>query len=67
MLILVLSWAITEYHNAGGWPAHGFRQSSGIQLASARRIRLHVWPGGHDFGYWGDDLGFYAHALATCG
>jgi poly(3-hydroxybutyrate) depolymerase len=41
------------------------------QLASALHIHLHVWPGGHDFGYWNahwsDYLGFYAHALATCG
>jgi len=41
------------------------------QLASALHIPMHVWPGGHDFGYWNahwsDYLGFYAHALATCG
>jgi enterochelin esterase-like enzyme len=41
------------------------------QLASALHIPLHVWPGGHDLGYWNahwsDYLGFYAHALATCG
>ncbi|HLN70946.1 MAG TPA: 2TM domain-containing protein [Streptosporangiaceae bacterium] len=30
MAILVAIWAITEYHNAGGWPVHGFSQSSGI-------------------------------------
>jgi 2TM domain len=30
MIILVVIWAISEYHNAGGWPAHGFSQSSGI-------------------------------------
>jgi hypothetical protein len=30
MAILVVIWATTEYHNAGGWPAHGFSQSSGI-------------------------------------
>ena len=40
------------------------------QLASALHIPMHVWPGGHDFGYWNahwsDYLGFYAHALATC-
>jgi hypothetical protein len=30
MMILVTIWAITEYHNAGGWPSHGFSQSSGI-------------------------------------
>ena len=41
------------------------------QLASALHIQMHVWPGGHDFTYWNahwsDYLGFYAHALATCG
>jgi len=31
MAILVVIWATTEYHNAGGWPVHGFSQSSGIQ------------------------------------
>jgi hypothetical protein len=30
MLLLAVIWAITEYHNAGGWPAQGFSQSSGI-------------------------------------
>jgi len=30
MLILAIIWAITEYHNAGGWPTQGFSQSSGI-------------------------------------
>jgi hypothetical protein len=30
MAILVIIWATTEYHNAGGWPVHGFSQSSGI-------------------------------------
>ena len=30
MAILVVIWAIAEYHNAGGWPVHGFSQSSGI-------------------------------------
>jgi 2TM domain len=30
MAILVIIWAATEYHNAGGWPVHGFSQSSGI-------------------------------------
>ena len=28
--ILVAIWATAEYHNAGGWPVHGFSQSSGI-------------------------------------
>jgi len=33
MLILVIIWAMSEYHNAGGWcqrPTQGFSQSSGI-------------------------------------
>jgi hypothetical protein len=30
MMILMTTWAISEYHNAGGWPVHGFSQSSGI-------------------------------------
>jgi hypothetical protein len=34
MLLLVVIWAIGEYHNAGGWPSNGFSESSGI---------YHVW------------------------
>jgi 2TM domain len=30
MLLLVLIWGASEYHNAGGWPTEGFSQSSGI-------------------------------------
>jgi hypothetical protein len=30
MIILVVIWALSEYHNAGGWPVSGFSQSSGI-------------------------------------
>ena len=30
MVILTVIWAFAEYHNAGGWPTHGFSQSSGI-------------------------------------
>lgn len=30
VVLLVLTWATTEYHNAGGWPAGGFSQSSGV-------------------------------------
>jgi hypothetical protein len=34
MIILVISWAMSEYHNAGGWPTSGFSDSSWIH---------HVW------------------------
>lgn len=30
ILIIAAIWAITEYHNAGGWPVHGFARNSGI-------------------------------------
>ena len=30
MAILVIIWAMTEYHNAGGWPTQGFSDSSSI-------------------------------------
>ena len=33
MLLLTAIWAISEYHNAAGWP-HSFSQSSGVS---------HVW------------------------
>jgi len=29
-VLLVIIWAIAEYHNAHGWPTNGFSQSSGI-------------------------------------
>ena len=30
VILLVVIWAISEYQNAGGWPTHGFSQSSSI-------------------------------------
>jgi hypothetical protein len=30
MVLVTLSWAFSEYHNAGGWPTDGFSQSSRI-------------------------------------
>jgi hypothetical protein len=30
MGLLIVIWAASEYHNAGGWPTNGFSQSSGI-------------------------------------
>ena len=30
MVLLVVAWAQSEYHNAGGWPTEGFSNSSGI-------------------------------------
>ena len=28
MILLTVSWAFSEYHNAGGWPTNGFSQSN---------------------------------------
>jgi hypothetical protein len=33
-VLLIVIWAVSEYHNAGGWPSDGFSQSSGTS---------HVW------------------------
>jgi hypothetical protein len=30
LAFLIMIWATSEYHNAGGWPSQGFSQSSGI-------------------------------------
>ena len=30
MILLTVIWAFSEYHNAGGWPTKGWRQSSGV-------------------------------------
>jgi len=30
LVVLVIIWAMTEYHNAGGWPTQGFSDSSSI-------------------------------------
>jgi H+/Cl- antiporter ClcA len=30
MILVAVTWAFSEYHNAGGWPTSGFSQSSGI-------------------------------------
>ena len=29
MMLLVLIWAVSQYHSAGGWPAHGFSPGLG--------------------------------------
>jgi len=29
-VVLVIIWAMAEYHNAHGWPTNGFSQSSGL-------------------------------------
>ena len=28
MILMTVGWAFSQYHSAGGWPTHGFTQSS---------------------------------------
>ena len=74
--VIVAATANPElYGHAQLWLDDGaqdpFFHATDEQLPSALHIDIHVWPGGHDFTYWNarwsDYLGFYAHALATCG
>ena len=61
------------WHGAALWldggTADPFRASD-TAFARALGIRMRVWPGGHDFRYWGrhyrDYLRFYARVLARC-
>jgi hypothetical protein len=32
MIVVAVSWAFSEYHNAGGWPTRGFSQSSWLSI-----------------------------------
>jgi hypothetical protein len=41
LVILLAIWAISEYHNAGGWPTQGYGQTSGIHDVWNYRI---VYP-----------------------
>jgi S-formylglutathione hydrolase FrmB len=72
----VIRWAASHrdpYSQARLWLDGGdqdpFHQADET-LAHELGIHMHVWPGGHDSGYWNahwrDYLGFYANALATC-
>ena len=45
MAILVVIWAVSEYHNAGGWPVHGFSQSSGITRCGTSGSSTRSAPG----------------------
>ena len=41
MIIVTVSWAFSEYHNAGGWPTSGFTDSSSIPNVWNYWI---IWP-----------------------
>lgn len=43
MIIVTVSWAFSEYHNSGGWPAHGFSQSSWPPVPDVWNDWI-IWP-----------------------
>jgi hypothetical protein len=43
MIIVTVSWAVTQYHSAGGWPTHGFTQSSWPLLPNVWNYWI-IWP-----------------------
>jgi hypothetical protein len=43
VIIVTAGWAFSEYHNAGGWPAHGFSQSSWPPVPDVRNGWI-IWP-----------------------
>ena len=43
MILLTVIWAVTQYHTAGGWPTHGFTQSSWPVIWNVWNAWI-VWP-----------------------
>ena len=43
MIIVTVSWAFSEYHNAGGWPTRGFGQSSWPPIPNVWNDWI-IWP-----------------------
>jgi hypothetical protein len=43
MIIVTVSWAFSQYHSAGGWPTHGFTQSSWPLIPNVWNDWI-IWP-----------------------
>jgi hypothetical protein len=43
MIIVTASWAFSQYHDAGGWPTHGFTQSSWPLIPNVWNDWI-IWP-----------------------
>jgi hypothetical protein len=43
MIVVTASWAFTQYHTAGGWPTHGFTQSSWPVIPNVWNDWI-IWP-----------------------
>ncbi len=43
MIIVTVGWAFSQYHTAGGWPTHGFTQSSWPPVPNVWNGWI-IWP-----------------------
>jgi hypothetical protein len=43
MAVVTVSWAVTQYHTAGGWPTRGFTQSSWPVIPNVWNDWI-IWP-----------------------
>jgi hypothetical protein len=43
MILLTVIWAVSQYHTAGGWPTHGFTQSSWPPVPNVWNGWI-IWP-----------------------
>ena len=43
MIVVTVSWAVSQYHTAGGWPTHGFTQSSWPPVPNVWNGWI-IWP-----------------------
>jgi hypothetical protein len=43
MIVVTAGWAFSQYHNAGGWPTHGFTQSSWPPVPNVWNDWI-IWP-----------------------
>ena len=42
--MVTVSWAFSQYHTAGGWPTHGFTQSSWPIIPNVWNSPWIIWP-----------------------
>ena len=43
MILMTVGWAVSQYHSAGGWPTHGFIQSSWPPVPNVWNNWI-IWP-----------------------
>ena len=43
MILMTVGWAVSQYHDAGGWPTHGFTQSSWPPVPNVWNGWI-IWP-----------------------